>query len=580
MEAVAAKPKQKAAEKEVIERGDGGQGRNRSLLKALVIGPVLKQDLTTGLPKSLPDTDDLIDQLASDGKIIEPPFDKLVLAMLPENSTELYPVIAAMQQNIDGFGYRLEQRSKVADGQNPDEVPPEVLEERVAITNFLECACEDPPSFTELRKRTRYDLETTGEAYWEIVRTVNGDIAELNHIPSYQIRLGVQDREFTMYTRMTPMLKLDGTTEIVPKIRHKRFRSFVQARVRGLGRMHVNIRGFRHRWFKEFGDPRVMNNETGEYVSDEAAAELPEAKKASELIRFKIYSPRTPYGLPRFIGNIITLFGDRAADEINYITLKNNNIPSMAILISNGQLTEGSIARIQEFVETQVQGSDNYSRFLVLESEGQFEGGMDVGNQRIQITPLTEQQMRDQLFQEYSKNNREKIRENFRLPPIFVGRSDEYTRSTAEASRKLADEQVFKPERDEFDNTINSVLFPELGFKHHKMRSNGPNVTADGDLISVMTGGEKTGAITPRIARNLLKDILNADELPGLDESINLDIPFSLQLAEAIKNTAGVDSQLAVKDALGLSPGSILKSLLDFREDLERELARRDDDKR
>ena len=36
---------------------------------------------------------------------------------------------------------------------------------------------------------------------------------------------------------------------------------------------------------------------------------------------------------------------------------------------------------------------------------------------------------------------------SFRLPPIFVGITSDYTRATASESREVAEEQVFEPER-------------------------------------------------------------------------------------------------------------------------------------
>ena len=131
----------------------------------------------------------------------------------------------------------------------------------------------------------------------------------------------------------------------------------------------------------------------------------------------------------------------------------------MAVLVSNGELTQGSIDRITQFVETTIQGSDNYSKMLVIEASSTEEDS--VGGQtpaKVEIVPLTSSQHTDALFQNYAKNNEDRVRRSFRLPPIFVGRADEYTRATAETSRKLADEQVFAPERDEEDHIINRML--------------------------------------------------------------------------------------------------------------------------
>jgi capsid portal protein len=288
------------------------------------------------------------------------------------------------------------------------------------------------------------------------------------------------------------------------------------------------------RWFKEFGDDRIYDCTTGE-VADES---LPEAKRANEVVHFRIYSPRSPYGIPRYIGALLTIFGDRKAEEINYVTFRNNQVPSLAILVSNGALTDDSIDRIEEFVKSQIQGQDNFSKILILEAESSSDDeGEDSGNVRIAMEPLTKSQIQDALFQEYSKSNQDKVRRAWRLPPILIGKSEDYTRSTADTSRRLADEQIFEPERQEFDSFVNRRLFPAMGIVFHKFKSNSPNTTDNAELVKILSGSEKTGGMTPRIARMILEDVLG-QELPEFPADFPADSPFSLLMADAVKNKA------------------------------------------
>jgi len=559
----------------------GGHEVTAQKLRTFIIGPVNKDGQPVGIAKAndvaatkeLP-PDELMNAMSADGKVLLPPFDKLVLAMLPENSSSLGPVVGAMAQNIDGFGHHLECRVKMDDAATPDDIKNKVMVERAKLTNFFK-NCNPDYSFTELRRRTRVDMECTGEGYWEVIRTINGDIVSFNHIPSYQMQLGAQDLDLTTFTRTVPEVQPDGGIKLTKVQSRKRFRKYIQARVSSVySRGATFHRGAEFRWFKEFGDPRVIDNKSGEVVPEDKQAAVPESQRASEMIHFKLYSPRTPYGLPRFIGNLITLFGDRAADEVNYNTLKNNNVPSMLLMVSNGQLTQASIDRLQEFVNSQIAGQNNYSKIVIVEAEGQFEG-QESGIPKMQVEKLTSEQMRDQLFQQYSMNNADKVRQAFRMPPIFVGRSDDYTRSTAEASRKLADEQVFSPEREEFDNLMNQRILPELDILYHSFVSNGPNVTDDEDLINVMGIAERSGGMTPRLARQLIADILGMDEhaLPPLDPSIKPDVPFTLQVADAVKNTAEPGHQLAVKALVNPDVNPTLHALMKFRNEMEVALA-------
>ncbi len=486
--------------------------------------------------------------LMEQGKVIEPPFDLLTLAMLAENSSELNQCVEAMEVNIEGYGQRFVSRLRTsatdksddADGSKEGEKqPPEVVEakaEFARITNFFKYCTDE--SFIQFRRKVRRDLEMTGNGYFEVIRGPAkedgpGEIMAFTHMPSYQMRLGRLDDEAILIDRKIVELQADGEVQIKKIKEWRRFRPYVQSRA-VYGRTLHTV-GTKMRWFKAFGDPRHMDRESGQYA--EEGKPIEEAKRANEVIHLRIYSARSPYGLPRYIGNLLSIFGDRAAEEINYITFRNNNIPSMVVSVSNGQLTEGTIQRIQSFVESQIQGSDNYSKFLIIEGEPFGEEGEDGSQVKIDVKPLVAAQHKDALFQNYSDKNQDKIRRAFRLPPIFVGRADEYSRATAESSRRLADEQVFAPERTEFDDLINRAIFPEMGVVYHTFKSNTPNTTDNSQLVKILAGAEKTGGMTPRIARHVLQEVLSQD-LPEFPKDFPADVPFSLTMAEAVKNEA------------------------------------------
>lgn len=532
--------------------------------------------------------DDPFNALIAGGQVIEPPFDLMTLAMLPEHSSELFQCIEALEVNIEGTGHRFVSRLKFAGAQSTPqeeeegEVPPatevkpvkqpaakspgapakpatptkkalgslsennrkpdpateELLrqehQEKVRLVNFFEYCTDE--SFTMFRRKLRHDLESTGNGYFEVLRNKKGEINGFYHIPSYQMRLGRMDDDPQLVKRKALQLQEDDSVQIVDNMEWKRFRRYVQTRNVQLRRMTV-VDSPKLRWFKEFGDPRHYDRDTGAVSKKEDGSDVPEDKRATEIVHLKIYSPRTPYGLPRYIGNLLSILGDRAAEEINYITLRNNNIPSMIVSVSNGQLTQGTIDRINSFVESQVQGSDNYSKFLIIEAEPIEEEGEDGGQMKLEVKALTNTQHKDSLFQDYSANNQDKIRRCWRLPPIFVGITNNTARAVAELSRKLGDEQIFSPERDEFDRLINRRIFPEMGIRFHKYKSSTPNTTDNVQIVRILAGAEKTGGMTPRIARSMLEEVLGTD-LPEFPPEFQADVPFSLTMAEAVKNQA------------------------------------------
>jgi len=511
-----------------------GNTANRKALqqiKARVIEVNTQKSIDqAGRNPSIVEPEDPFYSLSHKGLTIEPPFDMLTLAMLGEHNAELNQCVEAMEVNIEGFGHRFVPRVKAPDGEQlPKKLGNLVNRERVRLINFFEYATQE--SFKMFRRKLRKDLEFTGNCYFEVIRNAAGRIQGFTHIPSYQMRMGRLEEEPRLVDRKVLELQEDNSVKVITIQEWRRFRPYIQSKV--IHRRNLSaLGGWKLRWFKDFGDPKIYDNRTGQ----EADGTLEPKYRANEIIHTRIYSPRTSYGLPRYIGNLLSIFGDRAAEEVNFITFRNNNIPSMVVAVSNGQLTEGTVQRIESFVESQIQGSDNYSKFLILEAEGLMEGE-DGGNIKMEIKPLTKEQHKDALFQNYSGNNRDQVRRAYRLPPIFVGRSDDYTRATAESSRVLADEQIFAPERDEVDELFNRIIFPEMEIVYHKYKSNSPNTTDNPQLVKILAGAEKTGGMTPRIARTILEDILSAD-LPDFPADFPADTPFSLTMAEAVKNKA------------------------------------------
>ena len=447
-------------------------------------------------------------------QIITPPYNLHNLALLKNQSTELPQNVEAMTTNVVGFGYTLKERPM-----------PEVIREKLKAEIELERfmieaklqAVHPVLSLTKLRKRSLHDKHLVGNGYLELIENKKGELVAMNHVAGHSVYLAGKESKPIMID--VPRIRPDKNFEIEMVPMWYRFRRFVQ-----------KLQNSRVIWFKEAGDPRPMDKDTGAYGTEEKP--VPEGHLATHLIHDRVYHPLTPYGVPLWIGNTLSVLGSRASDEINFNTMQSNAIPSAMVIVEGGQLTEGSIERMQEFVEEQIQRSNNYSSFLLLEAEASEEGGLTPGNFKIRVEPMKQLQQADELFQVYDRNNRDKIRQSFRLPPIFVGRADDYSRATADTSRDVADEQVFDPERQEVDHFMDRFVLLRWGTRFHTFRSKTPNITDDIELIRMMLAGEKSGAMTPRRADRILTDIFGMG-LGPMPKGIDLDKPFMLTFAEA-----------------------------------------------
>ena len=511
-------------------------GENQYVAKVIPIR--IKKD-ARGVSRALPE--DPFINMYNEGSIIEPPYDLFTLAVMPEVSSELGPAIDAMVVNIAKMGHRIVPRDS---NQRREEIPEDNIRMELAkVKNFFSNAILEPTeSFTTFRSNLRIDLETTGNAYYEVLRNVVTDEpAGLTHLPSWQMRLRKEDDEMTEHDVHRSIQGPDGSWTIQTFPYNKRFRRYVQIRDTEATKVY----------FKEWGDPRPISKITGEVVTEEELRdpEFTEDMLATEVVHLRLYSSRSPYGLPRWIGNLFTVFGNRAAEVINYTTFRSNNIPAMMLMATNVQLTDSSIERIQKFVEERIQGDDNYSTILLIEGEPVTEGMRDPGTMKLEIKELTHVQHTDALFVNYMERNDDKIRRSFRLPPIFMGRAEDYTRATADSSRKVGEEQVFRPARNEDDDVWNQTIVPALGTANVLFRSNTPDITDNYELTQLLAVAEQSGGLSPEISRLITEDVLGR-ELPPISEDIPGDIPFSMtMLREQIKGdiaTAGVTEEEAV----------------------------------
>lgn len=448
--------------------------------------------------------------------IIPTPYDMTAMVMLEETSNVLRECVDAMVTNIECFGWTY--RPRPLKDEDADKYRIEIEIEFLKLQGAFEILCPEV-SFMEVRKRLRRDLELTGNAYLEVVRNIDTfELLELNHVPAHRMRLMKLDKVFTPY-EVTYIDAEDGY-KLKSRTRRKRFRRFVQ--LDNSGKPIV--------FFSEYGDQRPRDKKTGQV---KPAAEVTVEDRATEIIHFKLYSPRTPYGIPRWVGRWVSVEGSRRAEEINFFTLSNNHVPSMFILVENGELTEASVERLTEVIEGQVAGDPNYSKAVILEAEsaeqevfpGQMKGA------KVAVKELGKTQQKESMFQNYDDSNQLKVSRAWRLPPLLIGRADDYTRATAQASIHFADQQVFHPERATFDQDVNRVL-RDAGVQWHIYRTRTPNITDNEVLVKAMVAAEKSGGMTPRRADVLMADIFEGS-LGPLPRGIDPDVPFTIQFAQA-----------------------------------------------
>jgi PBSX family phage portal protein len=500
----------------------------------------------------LPETQELT--AFSNVGAVRPPYHPDTLALVYENSSALRSNVDAYVTNIDSFGHRFEpvidldaadvderiraalRLERVEAKKNPanvtnealltapdeptdkevaarkEELAVELRAERAFLENFFEnCTSDMPFSGPEgLRGLTRMDVEVMGNGYWEVLRDGLGQVSQFVFMPGRTVRLMPVDSDpVNAPVELQVIVRTSALSTALAPMR-KRFRRYVQT-------WDISSKldnGTVAVYFKEFGDPRVMSAHTGEVFDSVEAllAKEPAAREATEVLHFKCSSPRSPYGIPRWIGALLPVLGTRQSEETNYLSFENQCVPPLAILVSGGRLTEETVTRIKDYVNTQLKGKQNRHKIMVLEAEGAENAGPDnAGKMKIQLVPLTQAQMQDATFQAYDERNADKVGQMFRLPRLLRGDVRDFNRSTAEASLDFAELQVFGPIREQFDWTMNKLILPALGVKYHHFRSKAPTVRDPDGLSKMIALLVTANVLTPEEARDLMSGVFNRE---------------------------------------------------------------------
>ncbi|MGG1595579.1 phage portal protein [Terribacillus saccharophilus] len=488
--------------------------------------------------------DDPFGNIYEEGEILQPPYNLKELKGISEYSTILRQCIEAYKVNILGFGFEPKYLFDYNAQDTPADRKKKADEEWTQVTDFLRYLHYDEEAETILGYALD-DREEMGNGYVEVLRDGTNKPAGVEYADGQYMRVCKKTKaELVPY----PMLR-EGQVTII-----RRWRSF---------RRYVQMINGKKVYFKEYGDPRIMNCLTGKYDDNTS-----EDQRATEIIHFKIGSG--VYGIPRWIGHIVNIYGTRKAQELNYLYFKQGRHVPAAIVVENGMLSADSEKELQEYMNG-IEGSDNAHKFLLLEAEGiEVENENDVGQKQTSMTPvkvqiksLAEILQQDALFLEYDKESRNKLRSAFRLPPLYTGESQDYNKSTSETARQITEEQVFQPERKLVTGVLNTRFLRDLEIYNLELTLKGPNFGDVTETAKALAPFVSAGAAAPNDLRDLLGKLLGR-ELEMLPEEFN--VPVQVLLRELAGTNTAVPF---LKSQGGQANHEIVNVLKDVRDTLE-----------
>ena len=441
-----------------------------------------------------------------DAGLIVPPYNFKQLDHMAQESNALSPCIEAMVTNIDGTGfdfeksagpdervknYSAEQSStKPVEGADLTTKPkdnttpakkPFAKEEDASLTekdpqitalwNFFDAPWPGE-SFVTQRKTVRRDIERIGNGYMETLRNTAGDITFIRYADGKTIRL----------------IKLDGGVEVEQTIVRGGVSKTVKVLMR-YRRYAQMMSGTALVYFKEFGCPLDLDKTTGKFA--DKGIRLPANQRASELIHFTaLPDSATPYGVPRWISQTPSVLGSRKAEEMNVSFFEAGGIPPVIFFLHGGSLTPESQVALKQILAGTPATKHKAAVMEVVPNSGKTDGP---SNAKITVERFGSEKQNDSMFEKYDEKCEERIRRAFRLPPMFVGKTSDHNFATAYVSYTIAEAQVFKPERDEFDEIVSIKLLPAMGFEGYRMASkpiklNDSQFKKDGLALAQSTG--------------------------------------------------------------------------------------------
>ncbi len=371
-------------------------------------------------------------------------------AFLEQNNT-LNQCVSAMEVNIDGTGQDLVR----TDGEELDEkVDTKPIAE---LTQFFE---EVYPgmSFTTLRRELRRQTEITGYGCVEVIRNPKDSIIFLRPLESKTIRLQ----------------KLGDPVTTVKTLIRGGVEAKVQLQTRE--RIFVQLNNKKKVFFKEYGSSRDLDKKTGEWA--DKGTRLPFNDRASEIIYTTIHrAASSPYGVPRWLNNLPSVIGSRSAEELNLEFFESGGIPPLMVFIAGGAMGETARRQLENLFSGRAKDKLKGVVADIQSTTGSIDKG---GGVNVQIETFGSEKQQDSMFEKYDDKCERRVRASFRLPPLFVGKADDYSYASVFASYTVAEAQVFAPERLEFDELINNTIMKELTQGLYKIKSR-PLTVADAE---------------------------------------------------------------------------------------------------
>lgn len=451
-------------------------------------------------------------------EILSPPPSMFEADVVVDECPSLAKNIAAMVINVAGHGFHLVPQLDVREDTN-DQTWQAMQAEQKRIEAFLNNLSVDY-TFPQLMKMVENHLQRFANAYWEIIRGPGGRILGVNPVEDpKKMRLCRKDAEPQLVQH-----RYRVGTQYESFITPRRFRRFALKTASGSWR-----------YFRQYGDTRQLDSETGKYGDYQT---IPPNRRANEILHFRLPHHNSEYGVIHWISVLVDALSARVAKLTNLDVLDNSGTPPMAIVIS-GSSDKTLEARIRDQIE-QMKGKKVRSKVLIIQVETD-EAGIGQSEDLIQPTvkfePLSQIMLKEGMFLEFQRFIDQEITSVFRIPPILLGDLEETpNKATAAVAKELAEEQVFAPARRDLNDIINRLLTDKIipdrveqGAMYWEFALNSLNADRTETVLQVLKEAREGAGITPNQTQAVVASLLPEHELAPLQDDPRNDVPIAYQ---------------------------------------------------
>jgi PBSX family phage portal protein len=377
--------------------------------------------------------------------VITPPYNLYELANFYDTSFANHAAIDAKVANIVGLGYSFEVTDRTMlsfEGKEQgatDKARKRIERMKLEMRDWLE-GLNDDDSFTKTMEKVYTDIESTGNGYIEVGRTVNGEIGYIGHIPSATIRV----------RRL-----LDGYMQII---------------------------GQKVVYFRNFG-AKNSNPVTAD-------------PRPNEIIHIKEYSPlNTYYGLPDIVAALPSLVGDQLASQYNIDYFENKAVPRYVVTLKGAKLSNEAEDKMFRFLQTGLKAQSHRTLYIPLP------GDTDQNKVEFKMEPI-ENGIQDGSFKEYRKQNRDDILVAHQVPISKLGGTDSAAIAASIAQDRTFKEQVSRPAQGHLNKVISKIIKEKTDIL--ELRFNELTLTDEITQSQILERYVKTQVMMPNEAREAI----------------------------------------------------------------------------